>query len=58
MTGTEIQSKAFTDFNNWQSRQSQFLLDHMPIIQQAAHYAVDDEWHDRESDTAYDFRNN
>lgn len=46
------------DFSDWQSHQSQDVLDRMPIIQQAALYASDNDWHNRESDVEYDFRNN
>ncbi len=58
MTGAQIQTAAFDDFERWQQHQSEDLLERMPIIQQAAHYAADGDWHNRKSDTDYDFRNN
>lgn len=52
------QSYRGTDFDDWQKHQSEDLLDRMPIVQQASHYASDTEWHNRKSDVDYDFRNN
>jgi len=54
----DIQSAAFDDFELWQAHQSDDLLERTPLIQQAAHYARDDDWHNKTSETAYDFRNN
>lgn len=56
MTGNDIVREAFTDFDNWQKHQDDDLLDRMPIIQQAAHYADDDDWHNRKSDQDYLYR--
>jgi len=47
-TAQSIQSAAFTDFDNWARHQDDGVLD-MDLIQQAAHYANDDAWHNRKS---------
>jgi hypothetical protein len=56
-TAEEIQREAFNDFEHWQSLQMGHVLD-MDLIQQAAMYAEDRDYHDRVSDSAYIYRNN
>jgi len=55
-TAQAIQTAAFTDFEHWQRHQDAGVLG-MALIQQAAHYANDDEWHGRKSIAEYEFRN-
>ena len=47
---------ACTDFDRWRRFQDNSTLD-MALIQQAAHYSADEDWHERESDSAYHYRN-